>query len=116
MHELAIANSIVNAVLEEAAKRNLGAVTAIGLRIGALSDVVPEALEFGFSAIAAGTILEGTRLEIESVPVAGACLTCHEVFDVKGLVFACPDCGSADIKVQKGQELDIAYIEVDDGS
>ncbi len=115
MHELAIANSIVNTVLEEAKKRNYKSVTAIGLRIGALSDVVEEALDFGFSAITAGTLLEGTKLEIESVPVTGACSACKEVFEVKGFVFVCPGCGSSDITVEKGQELDIVYIEVDDG-
>lgn len=116
MHELAIANSIVNTVLDEAERRKLGTVTAIGLRIGALSDVVPEALEFGFSAITAGTILEGTKLEIESVPVGGICSKCKAVFEVKGFVFTCPGCGSSEITIQQGQELDIAYIEVNDGS
>jgi len=115
MHELAIANSVANTVLDEVKKHNYRSVTAIGLRIGALSDVVPEALEFGFSAIVSGTPLEATRLEIESVPVTGRCSGCKESFEVKGFVFACPGCGSSDITIEKGQELDIAYIEVDDG-
>jgi len=115
VHELAIANSIVNTVLEEAKKRNFKSVAAIGLKIGALTDVVPEALEFGFSAIVAGTLLERTKLEIESVPVTGACSACREIFEVQGFVFACPSCGSSDITVEKGQELDIVYIEVDNG-
>ena len=114
MHELAVANSIVNTVLEEAAKQNLGPVTAIGLRIGALSDIVPEALEFGFTAITAGTPLEGAKLEIENVPVKGECGDCKKVFEVQGFVFVCPGCDSSNIKVAAGQELDIAYIEVDD--
>ena len=115
MHELAIANSIMNTVLDEARKHDYKSVTAIGLRIGALTDVVPEALEFGFSAIAGGTLLEGARLEIENVPVQGKCSGCGETFEVKGFVFVCPGCGSSDIAVEKGQELDIAYIEVNDG-
>lgn len=114
MHELAIASSIVDTVSQEVERKQLGAVIAVGLRIGALTDVVPDALEFGFRAITAGTVLEGARLEIESVPVAGQCDACGETFDVKGLVFICPSCGSSDTKVTRGQELDIAYIEVDD--
>ena len=115
MHELAIANSIVNTVLEEAKKQNFGSVVAVGLRIGALTDVVPEALEFSFSAITAGTLLEGTRLEIEDVPVKGACNGCGKTFEVERFCFVCPECSASDIKVERGQELDIAYIEVDDG-
>ncbi len=114
MHELAIANSIMNTVLAEAERRNVNSVTAVGLRIGALTDVVPDALQFGFSALTVGTPLEGTRLEIESIPVAGLCDECHRKFDVNGLVFICPECGSQDISVERGQELDIAYIQVDD--
>ena len=114
MHELAIANSIVNTVLEEAKKQNFGSVVAVGLRIGALTDIVPEALEFGFSAITAGTLLEGTKLKIENVPVKGACNACGKTFEVKQFCFVCPECDAPDIKVEQGQELDIAYIEVDD--
>lgn len=114
MHELAIANSIVNTVLGEAKKGQYKTITAIGLRIGALTDIVPEALEFGFSAITAGTLLEGAKLEIENVPVLGRCGACREAFEVKGFVFACPGCGSSNIEVEQGQELDIVYIEVDD--
>ena len=114
MHELAIANSIVETVLEEADKKNLGPIIAIGLRIGALTDVVPAALEFGFTAITAGTPLESVKLVIENVPVRGRCAGCGVTFDVQGFVFVCPSCGSANTKVVQGQELDIAYLEVDD--
>jgi len=114
MHELAIADSIVNTILEEAKKQNLGSVVAVGLRIGALTDIVPEALEFGFSAITDGTLLEGTKLKIESVPVKGMCNGCGKTFEVKRFCFVCPECNASDIKVDQGQELDIAYIEVND--
>ena len=114
MHELAIANSIMNSVLTEAERQNLRSIRAVGLRIGELTDVVPEALEFGFAAITSGTTLEGTRLEIERVPVAGLCNECHCKFDVRGFIFVCPECGSYDTAAEQGQELDIVYIEVDD--
>ncbi|MEW6413215.1 MAG: hydrogenase maturation nickel metallochaperone HypA [Candidatus Zixiibacteriota bacterium] len=113
MHELAIANSIVNTVLKQVEKQNLGRVNAVGLRIGALSDVVPEALEFGFSAIIAGTALEGARLKIENVPVLATCTDCAATFGVKELVFACPECRSRNVELEQGQELDIVYIEVE---
>ncbi|UCG63306.1 MAG: hydrogenase maturation nickel metallochaperone HypA [Candidatus Zixiibacteriota bacterium] len=51
---------------------------------------------------------------MESVPVAGLCNECHRKFEVEGFIFVCPECGSYDVTVEQGQELDIAYIEVDD--
>lgn len=114
MHELAIANSIVKTVLDEAKRQNLGRVSSVGLRIGLLSDVVPEALEFGFSAITKGTPLEGARLKIENVPVQAECTDCAARFGVKELVFQCPECQSGNIELKQGQELEIVYIEVED--
>lgn len=114
MHELAIANSIVKTVVRESEKNGYKSVIAVGLRIGALTDIVPEALEFGFNAIVAGTPLDGARLEIEHIPVKGVCEECHRPFEVHNFVFVCPECGASNIKLEQGQELDITYIEIDD--
>ena len=114
MHELSIAQSIVESVLKEVNKKNYSNVTTIALRIGALTDIVPDALEFGFDIIKAETILASTKLEIEIIPVRGKCNNCKKDFEVKEFIFVCPECSSFDIKTEKGTELDIAYIEIDD--
>jgi hydrogenase nickel incorporation protein HypA/HybF len=115
MHELSIANAIVDAVLHEIQQRNLPAVQTIGIRIGALSGVVPEALQFGFEAITSDTPLASTKLKIEPVPVHGKCHGCDHDFTVDDFVFACPICSSGKIEVTGGEELDIAYLEVEEG-
>ncbi len=76
MHELAIASSILETVLLEAARRNLPPVLGIAVRLGALSNVDPEALQFGFEALKRGTALESARLQIEVVAVQGSCRAC----------------------------------------
>ncbi len=115
MHELSIAQSIMEIVLKEADRQSAPArVTVIGLKIGALSGILPDALAFGFDAIKKGTPLAGCRLAIEEVPVRGHCRHCDRDFEVRELMFACPHCSSSSIDVVQGQELDIAYIEVDD--
>ena len=116
MHELAIAESIVSSVLEETERQRLGSVKEIGLRIGRLTDVVPEALEFAFEAITVDSPLQHTVLRIERVPVSGKCLSCRRTFEVIDFVFSCPHCKSGDIEVTGGKELDIAYLEVEDHS
>jgi len=114
MHELAIAESIYRTVCEAMERNGYRSVSRIGLRIGALTDIVPDALTFGFAAIAKGTPLEATILEIESVPIRGECRDCGGKFTVEGFVFVCPHCHGRDIKMSQGDELDIAYFEVDD--
>jgi len=51
MHELGIAQNIVDAVLLEMKTRHLPLVAAVALRIGALTDVDPEALTFGLKSL-----------------------------------------------------------------
>ena len=114
MHELAIAESIVNSVLAEAAKRDNARVTSVAVRIGALNDIVPDALQFGFESIIIDTPLAGAVLKIESIPIKGQCRSCHKDFEVEEYVFVCPNCYAGDIEVTQGQELEIAYIELDD--
>lgn len=115
MHELSIATSIVDSVLQEVARRKLPPVQTIALRLGALSSVDPEALRFGFDAIIGDTPLANAKLEIEFVPVQGKCRACMHEFAVHDFVFACPRCASGRIDTTRGDELDIAYLEVAEG-
>ncbi|MCK4574560.1 MAG: hydrogenase maturation nickel metallochaperone HypA [candidate division Zixibacteria bacterium] len=114
MHELAIAESIVKTVHNEIEKNGLGRVVAVGMRIGALTDVVPDALEFGFEAIIRDTVLDGAKIVIESIPIQGRCRSCGGEFEVMDFAFICPDCHSREIELIRGNELDLAYIEVAD--
>src|SRR5690242_2586488 len=62
LHELSIAQSVVDAVCERAAGRS---VHSVRLRVGALTAVVPEAMQFCFDLAVEGTVAEGARLDIE---------------------------------------------------
>ena len=115
MHELSIAASIVETVSQEIKWQNLQRVQTIVLRIGALSGVDPEALRFGFEAITTDTPFAKTRLDIEYVPVQGKCRACGRRFTVEDFIFACPICQSVEIEITAGEELDIAYLEIEEG-
>lgn len=114
MHELSIAQSIVDTVLAAAAERPGSSVANIHLKIGALSDIARDALEFGFEAITRGTELEETLLEIEIVPIIARCERCHTEFEIHEYSFQCPDCGSRDVAMTQGAELDIDSITLTD--
>ncbi|WP_328477977.1 hydrogenase maturation nickel metallochaperone HypA [Actinoplanes sp. NBC_00393] len=110
MHELAIATNIADAVCERAAGRPVHRVT---VRIGALTAVVPEAMRWCFTLAVEGTVADGADLEIEHRAGAGRCRACGAEFPCADLILLCP-CGSADVEVTAGRELQIVSMEVAD--
>ncbi len=114
MHELGIAQNIVETVLLEMKNRQLSEVSAVAVKIGVLTDVDPEALSFGFDILARETPLGPARLNVLRIPVRGVCDSCSEKFEIDGYVFVCPRCESRSITLTSGTELDIAYLEVPD--
>jgi hydrogenase nickel incorporation protein HypA/HybF len=114
MHELSIAESIVNGVLKEMEIRKISRVIAVGVKIGALSDIVPESLQFGYETIILDTPLKGSELQIEIVPILAHCENCKKSFQVDDFIFVCPECFSSKLDIRQGNELQMAYIEIED--
>ncbi len=108
MHELAITQSVVDAVLERTGDRP---VTTVRLKVGRLAGVVPDAMRFCFDLVTAGTTLEGASLEIEQPPGRAHCRACGDDFGLADLILLCP-CGSADVEVTTGRELLVSSVEV----
>ncbi|MGH8967753.1 MAG: hydrogenase maturation nickel metallochaperone HypA [Actinomycetes bacterium] len=108
MHELAIAESVVATVLERTGDQH---VTTVRLRVGRLSGVVPDALDFAFELATTGTPLEHASLEIEQPTGQAHCRDCGEDFVVDDLILLC-SCGSADVEVVAGRDLSVASVEV----
>jgi hydrogenase nickel incorporation protein HypA/HybF len=111
MHELSIADAVVQIALEHARGRR---VTKVELRVGHLRQVVPAALEFSFELVAAGTQAEGAELQIEEIPAEGRCRACGAESRFEGFPLACAACGSLDVEVTAGEELLVAALEVDE--
>ena len=108
MHELAIAESVVDTVTE----RLPGAkVTCVHLEIGALSGVVADSIRFCFDLATAGPGLAGAQLEITEPPARCRCRACGAEFQPDSPIVLCP-CGSPDVAVLAGEELKIVSVEV----
>ena len=82
MHELSIAEAILDAVRLEAEKRPGAHVAKVAVRVGALSGVEPDALSFGFACLVQGTNLAPLELIIEHVSRRQRCPSCDLTFDV----------------------------------
>jgi hydrogenase nickel incorporation protein HypA/HybF len=103
MHELAITQSVVDAVTEQAR------VASVRVRVGRLAGVVPDAMRFCFELVTVGTPLEGAALEFDQPEGRGRCRTCGADFALDDPILLCP-CGSADVEVVAGRELAVASV------
>lgn len=116
MHEMGIANSILEAVQAEAARYPGSSLRKVGLRIGELAALDPGALQFCFEALTRETDLELLQLEIQICPRRHRCLSCGAEFDVKAYDSECPRCGSMQSECIGGEELELAYVEVEENA
>jgi hydrogenase nickel incorporation protein HypA/HybF len=114
MHELSIAQSILEIVEQYVPRDARAGVRSIRVRVGSLSGIVPESLEFSFSAIVSGTPLGSARLDIQRVPAICRCEGCGAEFETADFVFACPRCGGINIRLMSGSELRVVDIELED--
>lgn len=114
MHEMGIANSVLLAVRTEAARYPGSVPCKVGVRIGELAAIDADALRFCFDALIKDTDMESLTLEIEICPRRHRCRACGHEFIVRDYESRCP-CGSeCESECIGGDELDLAYIEVEE--
>ena len=113
MHEMSLAEGIVQLIEETAAAQGFSRARTVFIEIGRLSSVEPEALAFCFGAATRGTLAEGARLEIVDVPGAGLCQACGREVEVAALYDPCPHCGDYQVRVIAGTEMRVKELEVD---
>ena len=108
MHEMAITQSVIDAVCDHAAGRR---VHSVRVQVGELCAVVPDAMRFCFGLAAEGTVADGARLDLDIQPGSARCRTCGQDFALSDPILLCP-CGSADVEVLTGRDLRILSMEV----
>ena len=114
MHELSIALSMVDIATETAEKNGGGKVSVVYLKLGALAGVVKDALLFSWEMASADTLLEGSRLVIEDVPVVVSCSVCEAERKLDSInKFICPVCLEATPSIVQGKELEVTALEIE---
>ena len=113
MHEMSIAQSLVDIIREEMKKADARRLRTVRLNIGQMTAIVPDSLSFCFEVITTETELQGARLIMDIIPLMGYCRKCGEEFEIKEYDFSCPGCGGHEIETIGGQDLSIVEIEVD---
>jgi len=122
MHEMSITQAMLALALEHAQGQR---ITDIYLRVGRMSLVVPESVEFYFEYLNKDTLAEGAALHFETVPVEMTCLDCGRQADLSDLTDEPPraimvealsrgcQCGSKNLRVTGGTGFDMISLEVE---
>lgn len=113
MHETGIAQSILDIALKTAEENGAKKINNVAVRIGKMSAVDEASLRFAFDALKIGTIAENSEFEYMEVPLKGRCEECGSESELDGYFVLCPKCNSGRVQILSGNELEVAYIDVD---
>jgi hydrogenase nickel incorporation protein HypA/HybF len=111
MHELSIAQAIVDVAMRHAAGRR---VARVQVKVGHLRQVVPDSLHFAFGLVAQGTALDGAELAIAHIPAVGRCRDCGAESVMEGFPLCCARCRGLDVEVLAGEELLVDALELEE--
>jgi hydrogenase nickel incorporation protein HypA/HybF len=112
MHEMALAESMIEIVEQAARAHGATRVTEVRLELGALSRVESDALAFCFDAVTRGGVAEGARLDIVAIPGAAWCMPCGSRVGIERLGDACPRCGGYQLEVIGGDDMRVKDIVI----
>ena len=113
MHEVSIIENVLKIVTQSAIENKFTRVNKVSLKIGQLSGVMPESLNFAFKSCIMDTMLEGSTLEIEKVSAIAKCFDCIQEFPIDHFNKLCPSCNKFCSNIVSGYELYINTIEGD---
>ncbi len=115
MHELSVAHNLIETAEKAARKAEATRVQAVHLRLGKLSGIVKDALLFSYEVATLGTLLEGSKLIVEELPVIVYCAACKTetiLLDIQR--FRCSVCNSPTGDIRQGRELELVSLEIED--
>jgi hydrogenase nickel incorporation protein HypA/HybF len=113
MHELSIAVSMIDQIVEESQSRGGLDVQVVHLKLGALSGVDKDALLFAYELACEGTPLQGSRLSIQTIPLVIHCPACQQERTPPSVYqLCCPECQTVVQEIVSGREIEIVSLEV----
>lgn len=112
MHEMALAEGVLNVIEDAARVQGFAQVKTVWLEIGRLAAVEPEALRFSFDVVKRGTIADAASIEIVDVPGQAWCMQCGDTVAIEERGAACPACGSYQLQVSGGEDMRVSELEV----
>ncbi|MFM5882794.1 hydrogenase nickel incorporation protein HypA/HybF [Methanobrevibacter gottschalkii] len=120
MHELSMAQGIINAVLDTAKENNATEVNKVTIEVGRLAMINPEQLQFILGVLIENTIMEDAEINFEEVPVEMKCFDCDfhgnavlDDSDHYAPLVKCPKCDSLKIDILNGKDIIVKNIVIE---
>jgi hydrogenase nickel incorporation protein HypA/HybF len=114
MHEMSLAQGILQIVEDTLGRNGGGRVTLVRLEVGKLAGVELDALRFCFGVVCGSTAADGATLDIDEPAGAAWCLQCSRTVPLAALGEPCPECGSHQLQVTGGTQLRVKEIGIQD--
>ncbi|MGA8830757.1 MAG: hydrogenase maturation nickel metallochaperone HypA [Desulfomonilaceae bacterium] len=114
MHELGIVQSILDIIEQQMKIHSAKRLVRVELEFGAMTAVMPDAIEFAFDALTKDSPLEGAGLSITIVPIKAVCLDCGHEPVLDTFTPFCPICSTGVLSIVGGKdEMRIVSIEIE---
>ncbi len=117
MHEMSIVLRVVNIALDFAERSHAESVERVVVQVGEMSGYVPHYLRAYYPAAVKGTLLEGSKLVLETLKAELCCLDCETVYRPEpSKEIRCPHCQSKAFRIDRGTDLFIKEIVIREGN
>ena len=120
MHELSMAQGIINAVLETAEANDATEVNEVSVEVGRLAMINPEQLEFILGVLIENKIMEDAKITFEEIPAEIICSDCNfkgeailDDSDHYAPLVKCPECDSLGVEVLNGKDIVVKNIVIE---
>lgn len=115
MHEMSYIMRLAKMAIDTATSNNAKSVESISIQVGEMTGLIPEYLKRYYPKAVQGTILEGSMLQIEYLPVLVRCRNCScEYHPDRSNEYLCPSCHGSGSDLLKGREFLIKNIVIND--
>lgn len=113
MHEMSLAERVVQIIEEQARQQAFRRVREMRLEIGRLAGVEVEALRFALEVVSRGTLADGARITIIDTAGEGWCLECSAAVPLAARFDPCPHCGGYGVQPTAGTEMRVKELDVE---
>jgi hydrogenase nickel incorporation protein HypA/HybF len=112
MHELSVAQNIIDIVRENVPGSDYRHVNNILLEVGEFSGIVADSLLYCFDVIKTDTEFVNAKMEIKKIPFVLYCISCKTKTSNNSGIRLCGNCGGYDTKIISGTDMKIIEVEV----
>lgn len=113
MHEMSVTMSLLDLILDEAAKAGASKISEVNIVIGQMTGIIDDYVRANFELLSQDTPAEGATLSFRNIPRQTRCRNCGHTFQPSEFEWNCPECQSLELEITGGNELYVESIEVE---